>query len=419
MKIHCLGLSHHTASVSLRERMALSPQAAAALIRSETASGNAISEAVLLSTCNRVEIYIVADQPSFAALESWLAQQCGLPIEAFAPACYRLLDEDALAHLLRVAAGLDSAVLGEPQILGQITEAYASARAQGTAGQVLSRLFQTAIHAGKRVRTETAISQNPASISSVAVALIAKTVPNLPAAEIIVLGAGEMAELAVEALRKRGAHRITVINRTLTRAQELAGRWQGKAAAFDALPGLLPDADVVIASTGAPHAILSAALIEQAMQARRRRPLVLMDIAIPRDVDPKAGQLPDVQLFDLDSLSAQLESSRARRAAEIPAVEAILAEEQAAFMEYLAMLDVLPIIAGLRQQADAIREAELDKTLRRLSDLSPETRQQLDLLTRSIVNKLLHTPTLRLRETAATPHAADYANLTRTLFGLD
>jgi glutamyl-tRNA reductase len=317
-----------------------------------------------------------------------------------------------------VAAGLDSQVLGEPQILGQVAEAYSTARQHDTAGKILSRLFQTAIRAGKRTRTETKLGHNPGSIASVAVRLIARSILDLKSARILVIGAGEMAELAVEALRKRGVTGFTVANRTVAGAKVLADRWNGRAAALESLPELLAEADAVITSTGAPHTIISRDQIETALAKRPDRPLVLMDIAMPRDVEPGVGDFPNVKRFDLDSLASELETSLARREAEIPAVEAILAEEQAAFNDYLAALDVLPIIVGMRAQADAIREAELEKALRRMPELTPEALQQLDLLTRSIVKKLLHHPTIRLREIAGRSDATDDAEVARRLFGL-
>jgi glutamyl-tRNA reductase len=374
---------------------------------------------VILSTCNRVELYAVSAGPGFAPLEAFLSETQNIPATVFSSQLYRHQDEAAVKHLLGVAAGLDSVVLGEPQILGQVTDAYSVARRHGTTGKILSRLFQTAIHAGKRARTETAIAHNPASISSVAVSLISEIVPDLPGAKIVVLGAGEMAELAVESLRKRGARQITVVNRTLQRAQELARRWAGQAAAFEMLLELLSETDIVITSTGAPHTILRSSMIEKAIEERSDRPLILMDIAVPRDVDPDVGNLPNVYLYDMDSLATKLEYSISQREAEIPHVKEILADELACFMEYMATLDVIPIIIRMREQADAIRLAELEKTIRRIPDLHPETQECIEALTKSIVNKILHSPTARLRQEANGPNAVNYADIARGLFGFD
>jgi len=353
------------------------------------------------------------------ALDTFSADTQNIPVSEFSSSLYRLLDEEAVAHLLRVAAGLDSAVLGEPQILGQVTEAYAVARQHGTAGKILSRLFQTAIHAGKRAHTETAIGHNPASIASVAINLISETIHYLPAAKIMVLGAGEMAELAVEALRKRGASQIVVVNRTLGRAEELARRWDGQAAALEMLLELLPDTDIVFTSTGAPHTVIQATMVEKAMKGRPNRPLVFMDIAVPRDVDADVNKIPGVRLYDMDTLSEQLETCLAQREAEVPQVTDILSEEYIDFMDYLATLDVVPLIVEMRRQANTIRQSELEKMIRRIPDLPPKAEQHIEALTKSIVNKILHSPTARLREEANGPNAVDYANITRELFGLD
>lgn len=421
--IHCLGLNHHTASIGLRERLAFTPHrlqtALARLGCGQDSAWCEIQELAILSTCNRVELYAVAARPIFDTLETFLSETQNLPKSEFSAALYHLLDEDAARHLLQVASGLDSLVIGEPQILGQVTEAYLAARRHGTAGKILSRLFQTAIHAGKRARAETSINQNPASIASMAVNLISRTVPDLAAARVMVIGAGEMAELAVEALRKRGARQILVVNRTLQRAQELANRWDGQAAALEMLLDHLAEADIVITSTGAPHVVIRRSMVERAMKHRPRRPMVFMDIAVPRDVDEEVQEIAGVRLYDIDALSTHLEASLAQRQAQIPKVEAILAEEQAEFQAFLASLEVVPLIVEMRKQADDIRRDEVEKAMRRMPGLTPEMERQIEALTASIVNKILHGPTTRLRAEANGPKAADYSDLTRYLFGLD
>ena len=423
LHILCLGLNHQTAKVTLREQLAFTPtRLETSLARLGCGKGEGypqIRELVILSTCNRVELYAVANNPSFDSLEAFLAETQNTTIADFSSHIYRYRDQSAVKHLLEVAAGLDSVVIGEPQILGQVTDAYSAARRHGTAGKILSRLFQTAIHAGKRSRTETQIAHNPASISSVAVNLISQSVPNLQDAQVMVLGAGDMAELAVEALRKRGAEQITVVNRTLQHAQELALRWKGQAAALEMLLELLHDTDIVITSTGAPHTIIHSSMVKKAMGGRPNRPMILMDIAVPRDVDPEVGDLPGAHLYDMDTLATQLEHSIAQREAEIPHVKEILAQELEIFMDYMATLDVIPIIIEMRRQADAIRLAELEKTISRIPDLHPDTQQRIEILTKSIVNKILHSPTARLREEASGPNAVDYADIARGLFGLD
>lgn len=419
--IYCLGVNHSTCGVSVRERLAFTPHhldTALASLGYQPAWQD-IQELVILSTCNRVELYAVAARPAFDRLAAFLAEVRGTPLSEFAGSLYRLTDENAVRHLFRVAAGLDSVVIGEPQILGQVADAYAAARQHGLAGKVLARLFENALHAGKRARAETAISQNAASIASVAVNLAAEILPKLDEAQILVVGAGEMAELTVEALRKRGVQRLMVANRTLHHARRLAERWDGRAASLEDLPQLLPRADVVISSTGAPHTVIHGEMVAMALAKRPDRPIVFMDIAVPRDVDADVARLPGVRLFDMDTLARRLEISLALRQSQIPLVEAILDEEQAEFAAFLAALEITPLIAALRKRADGIRHDEIEKTIRRMPDLTPEMERQIEALTASIVKKILHHPITRLRAEAAGPHAADYANVTRVLFGLD
>jgi len=421
--IHCLGLNHNTSSVALRERLAFPAHrlhtALARLGCGDNPAWCQIQELVILSTCNRVELYAVASQPIFDTLEAFISETTEIPRPEFSASLYRLLDESAIAHLFQVTAGLDSLVVGEPQILGQVADAFSAALSQGTSGKILSHLFQSAIRAGKRARTETTISHNPASIASMAVNLISETVPDLHQATVLILGAGEMAELSVEALRKRGVIDILVINRTLQRADELASRWGGRSAAMEMLLDHLPEADIVIASTGAPHTVIQRWMVEEAMDKRSYRPVVYMDIAVPRDIDADIISIPGARLFDMDTLSKNLETSLAQRQSQIPKVEAILTEEQEAFEAYLSSLDVAPIIEEIRRQADHIRLHEVEKAKRRMPELSPEAERQIELLTTSIVNKILHSPTTRLRQESKGPNAADYADLTRSLFGLD
>jgi glutamyl-tRNA reductase len=420
MHILSIGLNHSTAPVHLRERIVFNEeQVRAGLSRlSCDHVSRAEAEMVILSTCNRIEIYAASSRKSFAELEVFLSDARGVALSELHPHLYRFADEDAVRHLFSVAAGLDSLVLGEPQILGQVTRALELARGVGAAGPLLSRLFQAAIHAGKRARTETSISRNPASVSSLAAGLCERTVADLCAARVVILGAGEMAELAVEALRKRGAEKLTVVNRTLERAQLLAGRWEAEADTFENLQDLLARADILISSTGAPHTLIQPKMVFAAMQQRSERPLVLVDIAVPRDIDPDVCQIPNVSLHDIDNLNAHLEQSLAQRAAQVPQVEAILSDEAGRFIEFLGSLEMLPLISDMRQQAEAIRHAELQKTLRRLPDLTEAEREHIEAMTQALVKKLLASPTNHLRAEAASPRATEIASITRTLFNL-
>lgn len=422
MHIHCLGLNHTTADLELREKLAFSENSVKAALARLGCGGciqpETVSEMVILSTCNRVEIYAIAPDPAFETLEDFLADVQEVPKSRFNIHLYRLIDQEAIAHLFRVSAGLDSLVLGEPQILGQVMRAFELARGQNATGPVLSRLFQTALRAGKRARTETAIGHNPASISSVAVRLAEKKVPDLKNARVLVVGAGEMAELAVEALRKRGVTKIKVVNRTLERAARLAERWGAGTATFEKLAEAVRWADIMITSTGAPHTIIHPELVSEAMAERAGRALAIIDIAVPRDVDPEVRQIANVSVYDIDTLEEHLEHSLARREEEVPRVQAILKEVQTEFEEYLAMLDVIPLIAEMHQRAETMRQNELEKTLRRLPEISEGEREHINLLTQALVKKILHAPITQLRSAAGGPEAIEYATVARKLFAL-
>jgi len=308
MHIIGLGLNHTTASLHVRETLALDEDRVRIAL-SRLSCGHLatpLAELVLISTCNRIELYAASNQLAFAELEAFLADVSNVPADQFRPHLYHFKDLEAVRHLFEVAAGLDSLVIGEPQILGQITRSLELARGQNTAGPLLNRLFQAAIHTGKRTRTETAISRNPASVSSLAASLSEHTVHKISESQIVILGAGEMAELAVEALRKRGANRILVVNRTLERAQSLVQRWNAEATTFENVQTALESADVLISSTSAPHIIITSYMVKDAMTRRGERSLVLIDIAVPRDIDPDVVQIPHVRLYDMDNLNAQL-----------------------------------------------------------------------------------------------------------------
>lgn len=423
MHIHCLGVNHQTAELSLREKLAFTEeeilQALVDWRRSDNQSMPQVDELLILSTCNRVEIYAVADQWAFSQLESYLCAVKGVSPRVLQGHLYQLGDEQAIDHLFRVATGLDSLIIGEPQILGQVSRSFQLAHEQNVVGPVLARLFQTAIHTGKRARSETAISQSPTSIAAAAIRLVEELIPNLPNATIGILGAGEMAELAAGALHKRGVWRFSFINRTLKRAVSLSVKYGGEALPFSCLPEQLASLDVLITSTGAPHPLINQALVREVMAHRAGRQLTFIDIAVPRDVELAVGDIPGVHLYDLDALQQFLERALAERRVEVPRVEAILAEERGEFLNYLATLEVVPVISAMHQQAEDIRKAELEKTLRHLPNLTAEDRKHLDALTSALVKKILHAPISHLREEAGTPHSMELAAAARSLFGLD
>ena len=420
MHIFCLGLNHNTTPIKLREQLSLGEDA----IRSTLARlacghlASSIVELVIVSTCNRTELYAASGHMEIAELEAFLSDACGIPAKQFGAHTYRYKDLDTACHLFEVASGLDSLVIGEPQILGQIVRALELSRGQNMAGPVLNRLFQSAIHAGKRARTETDISRNPASVSSLAASLAERVIHPIAEAQIVILGAGEMAELAVEAFRKRGANRILVVNRTLERAHLLADRWDAQITTFENLDSALASADILISSTSAPHTILSAEMVRQAMQSRAQRQLFLIDIAVPRDIDSDAANIPHVKLYDIDNLNEKLEGALAERMAEVPQVKSILAEEVREFAEYMKSLEMIPIISDIRQQAETIRQMMLEKTLRRLPNLTEDERDRIEAMTQALVKQILHAPTNRLRAEAGSSRSPEYAAVARSLFGL-
>ena len=435
MQILCLGLSHHTAPLELREQLNFAPadlQAALTRFRDgHAAYSQGIAELTILSTCSRLEVYAVlpkapasntdndpSDRVSFAKLHDFIVENRRLAAATFEPHWYRHVGLQAVEHLCRVAAGLDSMVVGEPQVLGQVAEAHETALEHSATGPVLSALFQAAVRAGKRARTETAISRNAASISSVAVRLTQQIVGALDQVEVLVVGAGEMGQLAVKALRARGVQSIAVANRTGRRAADLAAQWGGKAYNLEQLPDAIRAVDIVITSTDATNTIITPTLVQKVIERRAGRALLFIDIAVPRNVDPAVGKLPGVQLFDMDDLQSELEGSLAERQAEIPLVENIIAAETTAFEVLLKEREALPVIRALRRKAEAIRRQELERTLRHIPDIDPATREHIQHLSKSLVNKLLHSPTTRVRVEAGNGRADQFAAVLRELFDL-
>lgn len=425
MKILLIGLSHKTAPVEVRERLAFSSSMLrSALTHFDTTHTQAhlqdVREGVILSTCNRLEVYALVNNPKVAqrAITKFLSRACDTPAELFSKYLYVYHDEEAVRYLMRVASGLDSMVLGEPQILGQITEAYEAALAQQAVGTVLSALFRAAIHTGKRARTETAIGVNPSSVSAVAASLAAELMGDLSERQVLLIGAGEMGAIAVRALMKRGASHITVANRTYKNGVQLAKAWGGKAITFQQLTEGLAGADIVITSTGAPHTILNRKLLEPAMAIRPNRPLFIIDIAVPRDVDPNVTEISNVHLCDIDDLQSQAEDNVRERELEIPQVEIIVDEEATRFLEWLDSLDVVSTITDLREQVEQLRQNELQRLFNRL-DLDEREQELVATMSHRLMNKILHQPILRLKKEAADGNGAVYIYTTRQLFALD
>lgn len=426
MHLHCVGLNHLTAVLSAREALAIPAEAQETALTSfalQSASEgrrDGIFEMAILSTCNRTELYALASSPEPTPVEDLLASITGRALSSVPGDLYHLTDQEVTTHLLRVAAGLDSMVLGEPQILGQVADAYGRARRSGSAGPVLSRLFQNAVHMGKRVRTETSIGVNPSSIPSVIVKVAGDIAPPNGSRRVLVVGAGEMAGLTVESFRKRGVVNITVLNRTPGKAAALASRWGGHAGALDELDQELRLADVVITSTSSPRPIVSRPMLKTCL-AQRSRPhqLLVFDLAVPRDVDASASGLPGLQLFDLDSLQVFLSNSLEGRSREIPQIESMIAEGQSDFDQWFATRSVVPLIGELHSQAEDLRRRELDRSLKHLTHLTESEINEIDILTRSLVDKLLMSPTLYLKNKAQDDDLGLHQEVTRQLFGLE
>ena len=400
MTLSLVGISHRHAPVEVRERVAFSARDAAELASELAAAG----ECVCLSTCNRTELYVVGDGAGERALAA-LRTRGG---DEVASLTYRLADHAAALHLFRVAAGLDSLVPGEGEILGQVRGAYEA----GSPGPLLNRLFHDALHAGKRARSQTTIAESPASVPSAGAALAQQVFGELQGRRVVVVGAGKIGELAARSLAARGAEIGAVANRSLEHAEALARKFGARAAPIGKLGAELADADVVVACTSAPGIVLHAADISE----RKGRPLFLIDLAVPRDLDPAINNLDGCYLYDIDDLEAVVTASLAGRRREAERAEALVAEEAERFRAWQASLDVVPTIASLRARAEAIRTAELGKAAGRLTD---EERQAVDSITAQILNKLLHLPTVRMKEAAAAADGVLYADAVRHLFGLE
>ncbi len=412
MKLALVGVSHHQAPVELRERVAVDLDAAASLAR-RIANG---CEAVVLSTCNRTELYLACERE--APLEEHggraLVELAGDRGAALAPVLYRLRDDSAALHLFRVSAGLDSLVPGEGEILGQVRDAFEV----GAPGPLLDRLFRQALYAGRRARVETAIGESPASVPAAAAALAQQVFGSLDNRKVLLIGAGKMSELTARNLRSRGATIVAVANRTLAHGEELARQVEARAIGLDALTDALADADVVVASTSAPGFVVDRAGAEAALRTRRGRPLLFVDLAVPRDIDPALSGIDGCFVYDIDDLEAVVEASLAGRRAEAVRAERIVASEAERFREWQASLTVVPAIASLRAHAEEIRATELAKAEARLGRLPEEDRKFVEAVTSQIVAKLLHLPTVRLKEAAAEADGVVYADAVRHLFGL-
>ena len=414
MAVIVLGVSHHGAPLDVRERLAFASREvlpALELLRQRAG----VREGVLLSTCNRTELYLVEGETE-AAGAAWdiLSRRLGSDASQYG---YVRRDREAAAHLFRVAAGMDSMVVGEAQIHGQVRDAWEVSRAES--GAVLNRLFQSALLTGGRVRSETKLGHGALSVSSAAVQLSKKIFGALAGRRAMVLGAGEMAELALASLQEEGVQAAIVANRTFERAQALADRYGATAVHYDEAWVALADVDLLLCSTASSRPVVNVERVRDAVERRGHRPLCILDIALPRDVEPAVGQLENVYLYDLDDLHAVVNASVERRRSELPAAEVVIAEEVETFWSWVAGLSAVPVLMQLREEMNRVRERELKVAMRRLGDLTPDQRVVVEQFAQSLTNKFLHEPSVRLRAAAANGRGLGVVDAARYLFALD
>jgi len=418
MRLFAVGLSHRTAPVELRECVDFSRDGVDAAL-SALVERNAGREAVVLSTCNRAEIYAAGDtDATVEALERFFGDYHGVPHAQMSEHLYTRRGADAARHLFRVAAGLDSLVVDEPQILGQVKSAYSAAAEHKTTGALTNRLFHAAFAVGKRVRSETGLGEGAVSVSYAAIALAKKILGDLKGLGVLILGAGEMAKLTGVHLQAQQVTQITIASRTLQTAQNLAGHLGGRAVPWTALDEALAASDIVVTATGATEPVLTRRRVEDIMRARRRRPLFVIDIALPRDVEAEVGNLDQVFLYNIDDLQTIVHENMARRAGELAHAEAIVEEEVARFASWMQSREIIPTVVALRQRFESIRQSELARLESKMSNLPPEARARLDEITHLIVEKLLLTPTEQLKAVSDQAMVAAYADALNRLFSL-
>jgi glutamyl-tRNA reductase len=420
-EIQVIGVNYRAAPVAVRERLAFGPEQAPSTLQALQEVEGGIEEAAILSTCNRSEVYIAASCPESAGqqLAAFLAVRAGLPVERLQPYLYIYSGEQAAHHLMRVAAGLDSLVTGENEILGQVKTAAELALQAGTSGPILSALFRYAIRGGKRARTETNINRTGLSVASVVVELASEMFGSLEQRTALLIGAGKISSLTARALLKAGLRCILVANRTYERALKLAETLQGEAVHFDALDESLERADIVICSTGAPHIVLHEQVIRSAIRKREGRPMLVADLAVPRDADPGIARLPGVHLADIDSLDALVQVHHPLAAPVRASVESILLEELQDFLAWRECHRCSPVIRALREKASAICHEQVQLTLNKMSDLSPDQQRLVAALGESLVSKLLHDPLTSLRQPPGGFSTGECAEMVRALFELE
>jgi glutamyl-tRNA reductase len=415
-----LGVSHKTAPLDLRERLSLTEGRAAGALR-ELTDVAGIHEAAAISTCNRTELYLVVSDPVEAESTALgvLTRQAAIRPTQLLGHLYSLRSGEAVRHLFRVTAGHDSMILGEAEIQGQVKRAYELALVEGGTGPILNRLFRGALAAGGRARDETGISEKNVSIPSVAVELARRTLGDLTERRVLVIGAGETAELLARALVSRGVATVFVANRHYDRAIGLAQRFDGNAVRFEELPEQLEQADIVVSATNSPHHIVERDDLEQVMATRGGRPLLLVDIAVPRDIEPACREIAGVSLHDIDDVQRIVARNAGGREAEARRAEKLIDAEQDRFERWLASLEVVPTISAMRERADEVVRRVLAENEGRWEDLGGADRERLDVMAKAIASRLLHEPTLRMKRSAGSDEAYLYVSALRELFGLD
>ena len=404
MKILLTGLNHKTAPVELRERLAIAPEELAAATRALLGHPG-VRECMILSTCNRVEM-LVCHEGDGPGLPGYLNRHFSLEAKSFQTHLYEYRDAEAVRHLFRVAASLDSMVVGEPQILGQVKESYAAARSVGAVGPELERLLQSTFAAAKKVRSETQIGASSVSIASVAVDLARKIFGSLEGKRVLLVGAGKMSELAARHLMRQGAGSLLIANRTHERAVTLAQQFDGHVIRFEELHARADEADILITSTGSPEFLFRTPHAQQFLQRRRNRPMLAIDIAVPRDIDPEINRLEGIFLYDIDDLQSVAASNLADRGAEARRAEAILEQELARYQRRVEALDIVPALVDLQSAAEEMRQAELRRNHAHLRDLTQEQQELVDSITRGLMNKFLHQPLQMLKAAARSGDAA-------------
>ncbi|MFZ2632605.1 MAG: glutamyl-tRNA reductase [Desulfosalsimonadaceae bacterium] len=416
-----IGMNHKTAPVEMREKLAFSPEEAAAALNTFRSSPG-IVEAMIISTCNRVEVILIVKNLSRAVdiVFSYMGETKSISPDRLKTLAYVFSGDRAVRHVFRVAASLDSMMIGEPQILGQVKDAFKASVIAKTTGVILNRLMHKAFSVAKRVRSETGIGGHAVSISYAAVELAKKIFDTLDDKTVLLVGAGEMAELAVEHLiRNAASGNLLVANRTFSAGVALAERFNGSAIRLEEIPEKLKIADIIISSTGSPNYVITRSQVQPIMRSRRNRPLFFIDIAVPRDIDPAINRLDNAYVYDIDDLQGVISENIETRQAESVKAERIVDESVIKFIEWLGHLDVVPTIIGLRKKLDTIAAAEMEKTLHSLNHLSSDDRQAIERMTEAMVKKILHDPALFLKNPGSHRNKSVYLDFARKLFNLD